>query len=127
MTACGPSSAIAPDDVVIGAVGRLEPQKRFDLLLEVFAAPARRPTRAPLVIVGEGSLARRARRQSSATGPRVDRVRLLGHRTDVVGLHHAFDLFVQSSEHEGTPNAVLEAMAMETPLVATDVGGTASS
>jgi glycosyltransferase involved in cell wall biosynthesis len=34
-------------------------------------------------------------------------------------------LFVQSSDYEGTPNAIVEAMAMETPIVATDVGGTA--
>src|SRR5207247_958492 len=51
--------------------------------------------------------------------------RLLGHRADIVDLHHAFDLLVQSSDYEGTPNAILEAMAMETPIVATDVGGTA--
>ena len=49
---------------------------------------------------------------------------LVGHRLDIADLHQAFDLFVQSSEYEGTPNAVLEAMAMTTPLVATDVGGT---
>jgi glycosyltransferase involved in cell wall biosynthesis len=49
---------------------------------------------------------------------------LLGHRTDVIALHHAFDFFVQSSVREGTPNCVLEAMAMTTPLIATDVGGT---
>jgi glycosyltransferase involved in cell wall biosynthesis len=50
---------------------------------------------------------------------------LPGHTPDVVSLHHAFDLFAQSSEYEGTPNAVLEAMAMETPIVATEAGGTA--
>ena len=44
---------------------------------------------------------------------------------DVRPSHHAFDLFVQSSDYEGTPNAVLEAMALETPIVATDAGGTA--
>ena len=48
-----------------------------------------------------------------------------GHITDVIQLHHALDLFVQSSDYEGTPNSVLEAMAMETPIVATEAGGTA--
>ena len=50
---------------------------------------------------------------------------LTGHLTDVIGLHHALDLYVQSSDYEGTPNSVLEAMAMETPIVATEAGGTA--
>src|SRR5207237_1102669 len=54
-----------------------------------------------------------------------NRCTLVGHVTDVVPAYHAFDLFVQSSDYEGTPNAVLEAMALETPIVATDVGGTA--
>ena len=42
----------------------------------------------------------------------------------MVRLHHAFDFYVQSSDYEGTPNSVLEAMALETPIVATDAGGT---
>ncbi len=50
---------------------------------------------------------------------------LLGQRNDVALLHHAFDVFVQASDYEGTPNAVLEAMALGTPVVATRAGGTA--
>ena len=50
---------------------------------------------------------------------------MLGHRADVVALHHAFDVFAQSSDYEGTPNTILEAMALETPIVATAAGGTA--
>src|SRR5207253_1747453 len=54
-----------------------------------------------------------------------DACRLLGHCDDIVAVHHASDLFVQSSDYEGTSNAVLEAMALETPVVATAAGGTA--
>ena len=111
------------EDIVIGAVGRLESEKRFDLLLEVIANLRRSHPRIKLAIIGEGTL----RAELEAAMARLDlgsTARLLGHRGDVIALHCAFDIFVQSSEREGTPNAVLEAMAMETPLVATDVGGT---
>ena len=109
--------------VVIGAVGRLEREKRFDLLIDAFAEVRGRHASATLVIVGDGSLRGEleARAQRLGIGPAV---RLLGHRRDVTSLYQAFDVFVQSSETEGTPNAVLEAMAMEVPIVATDVGGT---
>jgi glycosyltransferase involved in cell wall biosynthesis len=110
-------------DVVIGAVGRLERQKRFDLLLDVFARVAPSHPALRLALVGDGRLRTELEAQTArlALG---DRVRFLGHRSDLVDLHHTFDLLVQSSEYEGTPNAVLEAMAMETPIVATDAGGT---
>lgn len=115
---------LSPDDVVIGAVGRLEPQKRFDLLLDAFAALHRSDPRVRLVIAGDGSL-RAALHEQRRRLNLEDRVILPGHVTDVAALHHAFDLFAQSSDYEGTPNAVLEAMAMETPVVATEAGGTA--
>ncbi len=114
---------LSPDTVVIGAVGRLEAQKRFDLLLDAYADLRQRHPGLKLVVVGDGSLRAsllgHAQRLNLA-----DHVVFLGHRDDIARMHHAFDLFVQSSEYEGTPNAVLEAMALETPLVATDVGGT---
>ena len=114
---------VGDTDTVIGSVGRLEPQKRFDLLIEAVAGllPAR-PS-LTLAIAGDGG----ERERLTALAARLGlgrRCLLLGHRTDVADLHHAFDLFVQSSDYDGTPNTVLEAMAMETPIVATDAGGT---
>jgi glycosyltransferase involved in cell wall biosynthesis len=117
------SLALDNSDFVIGAVGRLERVKRFDLLLEAFAVVVRQHVNARLIIVGDGSL----RAELLACAERLGlsgAVRWLGHRDDIPQLYQAFDLLVQASETEGTPNAVLEAMATEVPLVATDVGGT---
>lgn len=110
--------------IVLGAVGRLEPQKDFNTLLHVFARLHQRRPETRLVIAGDGS------QKAMLTALRSelhldDAVSLVGHVSDVRPVHHAFDLFVQSSHYEGTPNAVLEAMAMETPVVATSAGGTA--
>jgi glycosyltransferase involved in cell wall biosynthesis len=113
----------ALDDTVIGAVGRLESEKRFDLLIEAFAVVSRRQPRARLAVVGEGSCRAALEAHIARLGVS-DTCRLLGHQGDVIKAHHVFDLLVQSSIREGTPNAVLEAMALETPIVATDVGGT---
>jgi glycosyltransferase involved in cell wall biosynthesis len=118
------SLALGADDVIVGSVGRLEPQKRLDLLIEAVAKLRPKHPTLKLLVVGDGSSRQQLASQIERLGLG-DTCRLMGHRTDIVELHHAFDLFVQSSDYEGTPNAVLEAMAMETPVVATDVGGTA--
>lgn len=110
-------------DIVIGSVGRLGPEKRFDLLLSAFAEAAHAVPALRLVIAGEGDQRQALGRRAASLGIS-NSVALLGHRTDIVDLHHAFDLYVQSSDIEGSPNAVLEAMAMETPVIATDAGGT---
>lgn len=112
-----------PDVVAIGAVGRLERQKRFDLLLDACAPLLAARPDLRLAIAGDGSLRGPLEAHAGALGM-ARQCLFLGHRDDVAALYDAFDLLVQSSEYEGTPNVVLEAMAMETPLVATDVGGT---
>jgi glycosyltransferase involved in cell wall biosynthesis len=115
---------IGPGDLVLGSMGRVEPQKRFDILLEVFARLARERRRLRLLIAGEGG----SRPELEALAERLGIspiCRFLGHVGNVSEFHHAIDLFVQSSEYEGTPNVVLEAMALETPVVATAAGGTA--
>jgi glycosyltransferase involved in cell wall biosynthesis len=114
---------IPQDATVIGSVGRLEPQKRYDILIEAFVrARARRPD-LWLVIAGDGS--QRAELDALKAQHSLDSCILTGHRTDVIDILHSIDLFVQSSDYEGTPNAVLEAMAVEAPVVATTAGGTA--
>ena len=115
---------LEPEDIAIGSVGRLEPQKRFDLLIDSLARMRADRPRLRLLVVGDGSLRETLDAQIDRLGLR-GVCQLLGHRGDIAAMHHAFDLFVQSSDYEGTPNAVLEAMALETPIVATDVGGTA--
>lgn len=115
---------VADGQIAIGAVGRLEPQKRFDLLIAAFATVRETCPSAQLLIAGDGSLKQALQSQIDARHLG-SCCRLLGQVDDVPLFHHAMDLFVQSSTYEGTPNAVLEAMALETPIVATDVGGTA--
>jgi glycosyltransferase involved in cell wall biosynthesis len=120
---CRAELGAARSDIVLAAVGRLAPEKRFDLLLDAVANLTRRWPQLRVFVAGEGGArsALEARVRALDLG-RV--VRLLGQLEDVSALHHAADLFVQSAEYEGTPNAVLEAMALGVPVVATDAGGT---
>jgi glycosyltransferase involved in cell wall biosynthesis len=110
--------------VVIGSVGRIEPQKRYDVLMRAFVRVREAVPQAKLVIVGEGSQRAALTELAGSLGLGGSCI-LTGHRNDIIESLHAFDLFVQSSDYEGTPNAVLEAMAVETPVVATTAGGTA--
>jgi glycosyltransferase involved in cell wall biosynthesis len=114
---------IACDDIVIGAVGRLEQEKRYDLLIDAFARLRSIFSGLRLLIAGEGRLRGALQHRIDELGLS-DVCQLLGQRDDVIDLYHAFTVFVQSSSNEGASNALLEAMALETAIVATEVGGT---
>ena len=120
-TATRASLGVPLGAIVVGAVGRLEPEKRFDLLIR--AAAGLMPQEVHVVIAGEGSERPRLEALARQLGI-VDRVQLPGHRSDALSIHNALDVYVQTSVREGIPNALLEAMAVETPIVATEVGGT---
>lgn len=108
------------------AVGRLGPEKRLDRLLRALAAVRRRavvPVRA--TIVGDGPLRRDLEAEAARLGLVGDRVTFVGAVADVAPHYRAADLLVLTSDWEGTPNVVLEAMASGLPVVATDVGGVA--
>jgi glycosyltransferase involved in cell wall biosynthesis len=114
---------LAEDALVVGAVGRLESEKRYDVLIDAVARLRRTRPGVRLVIAGKGSLGDALRAQAQTLGIG-DACVFAGHCPDVTDIYHAMDLFAQSSDTEGTPNAVLEAMAFEVPIVATAVGGT---
>ena len=114
---------LTSEEIAVVAVGRLEPQKRFDLLLRAFAPLAARRPELKLFIAGDGSSRQMLEAERERLG--LGRAsRLLGHVADPADIYQAADVFVQSADYEGTPNAVLEAMAFEVPIVATDAGGT---
>jgi len=108
--------------VLIGAVGRLQAVKDHGTLIAAFETLSRRYAAARLVIVGDGpdrdALCAEIRRRELQHV-----VRLTGHQDDLPAWLAAMDLFVQPSLVEGTSNALLEAMAMGLPAVATNVGG----
>ena len=75
-----------------------------------------------LVLVGSGPLERALRDDARSLGLS-DRVVFAGSRDDVAELLPAFDVFALSSQNEGLPISLLEAMAAGVPCVATSVGG----
>ena len=117
------SFGFSAEHTVIGGVGRIERQKRVDLLVRAFAKLLPEHPNLRLVIAGEGSQRKPCERLAKDLNVHTA-CRFLGHCPDMVRLYHGLDLFVQSSDYEGTPNVVLEAMAFEVPVVATNVGGT---
>ncbi|HYW91800.1 MAG TPA: glycosyltransferase family 4 protein [Gammaproteobacteria bacterium] len=101
------------------AMGRLERQKGFDLLLEAFAGIAHRYPDWVLVVAGEGSLRDELQGQARRLGL-ADRVSFPGFLHAPLAVLRAGDAFVLSSRYEGMPNALLEAMACGMPCVSFD-------
>ena len=115
-----------PDDIVIGAVARVQDVKNHRGLVAAFALlrerlPALRE-RLRLTIVGDGPLLGAIREQVAQAGM-LDAVWLPGARADVADLLHGFDVFALPSLAEGTPVSLLEAMACGLPSVCSNVGG----
>ncbi len=122
------SLGIPAEAPVLGSVGRLEPIKGYDVMLEAFRLLRAQWTgSAPphLVIGGEGSERVRLQTLVDAAGLGTH-LHLLGWRDDIHDLHAAFTLFTMSSRSEGTSVSLLEAMSAGLCPVVTDVGGNAN-
>src|SRR6266571_2642113 len=110
------------DAQVVAAIGRLAPEKRLDVFLDACRRIHRQRPGTYFLIVGEGperwrleALARRFRLAAH--------VRFTGMVDDVPAICAGITLLLHSADVEGTPRAVLEAMAAGVPVVATAVGG----
>jgi glycosyltransferase involved in cell wall biosynthesis len=113
---------LSETDLLFVCVARFAPQKNHLLLLKAFAqGPASEPN-AHLILVGDGVLREQLKRE--AENLRITRqVHFLGLRADIPDVLGAMDVFVLSSDWEGNPLSVMEAMAAGLPVVSTDAGG----
>ena len=123
-TEIGVSDASEEAEFVWLAVGRLAPAKDYPNLLRAFAEVRSGRGDARLWIAGDAAIGQIAALQQLRNELEIgSAVRWLGLRRDMPALLDAADAFVSGSAWEGMPLAVGEAMAMEKPIVATDVGG----
>jgi glycosyltransferase involved in cell wall biosynthesis len=107
------------DIFIVGSIARLNRIKRIDLLIDAFRRAAL--PNARLALIGDG----KDREKLTARAGADPSIRFLGQRSDVQNWHRALDLFVLSSDWEGLPLGVLEAMRAATPILATACQGTA--
>lgn len=101
------------------AVGRMYPQKRYDLLLRAFARAHQKHGDWTLAIAGDGPLRGDLQALAAELGV-ADAVRFLGHIKDIGGVLEQADVYVMSSAYEGFPNSLCEAMAAGVSAVSTD-------
>ncbi len=112
-----------PDDhVVICTVANFRAQKNYPFLLRAAQRTLARHEGVSFWAVGQGPLEPEIRQLHGELGLG-DRFRLLGYRQDAMSILAASDVFVLASSHEGFPVALMEALAVGVPVVATHVGG----
>jgi glycosyltransferase involved in cell wall biosynthesis len=110
------------NDVLFVCVARFAPQKNHALLVKAFALGPALNHSAHLVLVGAGDLQDQLEEQVNNLGL-AGQVHFLGLRSDIPEVLGAMDVLVLSSDYEGNPLSVMEAMAAGLPIVSTAVGG----
>lgn len=106
---------IADGTFVVGHIGRMAPQKNHQFLLEVFSSLLEMEPNSVLLLAGDGPLLEDVKVDVAMMG---DQVKILGQRSDVVGLYQAFDVFCLPSIYEGLPVVGVECQASGTPILA---------
>lgn len=107
---------------VVVAVGRLAREKRIDIFIKACAELLKNRNDFQFLIIGDGELRDEFEKLIFELDA-VDSIKLTGFRKDIESFYDLADLLVLTSDTEGTPRVVLEAMARKMPIVATKVGG----
>ena len=107
-------------EIVLGNAGRLVEQKGQKYLLKLAQALKEGGIAFKLIIAGEGPLEKDLKRYASELNVR-DQTVFAGFVNDIKAFMDSIDIFVLTSIHEGSANAVLEAMTYEKPVVAFDI------
>jgi glycosyltransferase involved in cell wall biosynthesis len=115
---------IGPDTVLVAMVANLRPQKAYPVALAAVARMPRGGADVVVVSVGQGPAEAELRVEHQRLGLG-ERFRFLGFRPDPIRLMAGADVFMLSSNFEGLPVALMEAMTLGLPVVATGVGGVA--
>jgi glycosyltransferase involved in cell wall biosynthesis len=116
-------TGVEGETYLIGAAGRLFPEKDYGTLLRGFAAFAATQPNAHLALIGEGPERSALEVLAASMGDGLAaRIHFLGWRTDLREILPALDAFVLSSRSEGLPLVALESLACGVPVVATPVG-----
>jgi len=110
------------EDIIIGNIAALTEEKDHLTLLKSAGIVAGRIKNVKFIIVGEGKLRRKLMNFSRNNGTR-DNVIFTGFRKDALNFLKIFDVFAMSSKWEGLGTSILDAMALEVPVVATAAGG----
>lgn len=118
--------SLSEDQVLIGGVGRMTRQKAMDTVLRTFAIIAEQMPSARFALAGDGELRSDLKRLAGELKLH-DRIEFLGFREDVLDVIASFDLMFYPSRWEPFANTILEAMAVGTPIVASNVGGNAEA
>jgi len=113
---------ISEETRMIGFVGRLEPVKGCDLLIQAAPLVLKEAPDTVFIIVGDGR-DRAAMETEVREQGLEEHVRFCGFRADIHDVFAAMDLFVMPSRNEGIPLVLLEAMYFGVLILATDVGG----
>lgn len=113
---------LAPDEVVLGYVGRYHPVKDIPTFLRACSMALDAVPHFRVAMVGEGLTVENAAITENIAPALRGRIRLMGAQSDIERIMPAFDMLCLSSTAEGFPNVIGEAMASGLPCVATDVG-----